>query len=131
MCFFFKFTSRFEEDRELSHFLYRLTQDIISTKNFSDDNINRICAKHLNRAVYPDRQRLQEVVQDLKNKLHISRKDGQVNASPKAERYSGYDDSSSTTVHNKSCKMEDKIISAQSLINVPKLLLKGTESRVV
>uniref|UniRef100_A0A6E8VG95 Uncharacterized protein n=1 Tax=Anopheles coluzzii TaxID=1518534 RepID=A0A6E8VG95_ANOCL len=119
----------FEEDRELSHFLYRLTQDIISTKNFSDDNINRICAKHLNRAVYPDRQRLQEVVQDLKNKLHISRKDGQVNASPKAEKLV-YDDSSSTTVHNKSCKMEDKIISAQSLINVPKLLLKDQPSSI-
>uniref|UniRef100_A0A182JZF5 Uncharacterized protein n=1 Tax=Anopheles christyi TaxID=43041 RepID=A0A182JZF5_9DIPT len=119
----------FEEDRELSHFLYHLTQDIISTKNFSDANINRICEKHLNRAVYPDRQRLQGVVQDLKNKLHITRKDGQTTAYTKAKK-STYGDSSSARVQDQSCQMEDKIISAQSLINVPKLVLKDPPSSI-
>uniref|UniRef100_A0A182PMX7 Uncharacterized protein n=1 Tax=Anopheles epiroticus TaxID=199890 RepID=A0A182PMX7_9DIPT len=121
----------FKEDRELSQFLYRLTQDIISTKNFSDDNINRICNKHLSRAVYPDRQRLLEVVQDLKCKLHITSKNFKTTLSPiNVPDSTNHLNNGNTAGQRQPCQMEDKIISAQSLINVPKLVLNERPSSI-
>ncbi|XP_052891225.1 uncharacterized protein LOC128299338 [Anopheles moucheti] len=112
----------FEEDREISHFLYRLTQDIINTKNFSDDNINRICEKHLRNSHYPDRQRLNELVEDLRKKLRINHKN--VTESYPAEPT--HSDSGKSLALQNVRQMKDKNISTQSLINVPKLVLKDS-----
>ncbi|XP_035900360.1 uncharacterized protein LOC118506809 [Anopheles stephensi] len=122
----------FEDDRELSHFLYRLTQDIINTKNYSDDNINRICEKHVRNSYYPDKMRLQEVVQDLKNKLHIvNRKEVQSNAesNTKDHKYTTTDQAETVALHDLR-QMKDKNISAQSFISVPKLVLRDSSSSI-
>uniref|UniRef100_A0A182R828 Uncharacterized protein n=1 Tax=Anopheles funestus TaxID=62324 RepID=A0A182R828_ANOFN len=119
----------FEDDRELSHFLYRLTQDIINTKNFSDDGISRMCEKHLRNSHYPDRHRLQQVVEDLKKKLRINRKDVQsTDESSAAEPI--HSNSGDTLPLDNARPMKDKNISAQSLINVPKLVLKDPPSSI-
>uniref|UniRef100_A0A182SEA6 Uncharacterized protein n=1 Tax=Anopheles maculatus TaxID=74869 RepID=A0A182SEA6_9DIPT len=105
----------FEDDRELSHFLYRLTQDIINTKNYSDENINRICEKHVRNSHYPDRQRLQEMVRDLKSKLHIvNRKEVQSTVNRNAEDFKLSTDDEKPPAHDDVRQMNDKTISAQS-----------------
>ncbi|XP_050079320.1 uncharacterized protein LOC126567130 [Anopheles maculipalpis] len=121
----------FEDDRELSHFLYRLTQDIINTKNYSDENINRICEKHVRNSHYPDSQRLREVVQDLKNKLNIvNRKEIQSTAESKRQDITQTAENEKTMALQDVRRMKDKNISTQSLINVPKLLLKDASSSI-
>uniref|UniRef100_A0A182VSB0 Uncharacterized protein n=1 Tax=Anopheles minimus TaxID=112268 RepID=A0A182VSB0_9DIPT len=120
----------FEEDRELSHFLYRLTQDIINTKNFSDDNINRICEKHLRNSHYPDRRRLDEVVEDLKTKLRINPKEAQPTTADSNSGEPTHLNNGKTLDLNNVRQTNDKNISTQSFINVPKLMLKDPPSSI-
>nr|XP_029721025.1 uncharacterized protein LOC115262646 [Aedes albopictus] len=63
-------------DRELSQFLYHLTQEIVASKDYSDCNINQICGKYYENSTYPDRDRLRRLVSELKHKLKILQQDG-------------------------------------------------------
>lgn len=60
-----------DNERELSQFLYHVTQEIITTGDYSDCNINRICGKYYENSSYPDRDRLRRLVSELKRKLQI------------------------------------------------------------
>uniref|UniRef100_A0A1Q3FTF2 Uncharacterized protein n=1 Tax=Culex tarsalis TaxID=7177 RepID=A0A1Q3FTF2_CULTA len=55
----------------MSRFLYRLTQEIVTSRNFSDSNINRICSRYYESASFPDKSKLGQVVSDLKRKLQV------------------------------------------------------------
>ncbi|XP_053670643.1 uncharacterized protein LOC128720963 [Anopheles nili] len=118
----------FEDDRELSHFLYRLTQDIIISKDFSDDNINRICDSHLRKTTYPNRHQLLEIVQDLKTKLRVNRNEPSFNAM-KTEK-ENRPQAIVKSPEEKFYKMQDKNLSVQSLIDVPRLLLNEKPSSI-
>lgn len=59
------------DERDLSQFLYRLTQEIISSRDFSDGNIEKICDKYYANSSYPDKERLRRLVSELKRKLQI------------------------------------------------------------
>lgn len=60
-----------EEERELSLFLYHLTQEIIGSRDYSDCNINQICSKYYNSSSYPNKERLRRLVTELKRKLKL------------------------------------------------------------
>ncbi|XP_058457674.1 uncharacterized protein LOC131434693 [Malaya genurostris] len=57
------------EERNLSEFLYHLSREIVTSRDFSDCNINRICSKYYNHSNYPDKERLCKLVENLKRKL--------------------------------------------------------------
>ncbi|XP_058116637.1 uncharacterized protein LOC131259210 [Anopheles coustani] len=117
----------FENDEEISRFLYRLTQEIIDSKDFSDNNINRLCAIHLNRAKYPNKKRLHDVIDDLKVKLNVN---------PETEPNSVHLEHTKQTLTEKKLSKskkydkQDKQLSAQSFINVPEILLKEKRSSI-
>ncbi|XP_065078865.1 uncharacterized protein LOC135701850 [Ochlerotatus camptorhynchus] len=71
------FYSRMAEDREMSRFLYRLTQEIVTSRDYSDVNISRICRKFYQRSTYPDKARLARTINDLKHKLEIQHNDSE------------------------------------------------------
>ncbi|XP_065087698.1 uncharacterized protein LOC135709317 [Ochlerotatus camptorhynchus] len=60
-----------DNERQLSQFLYHVTQEIVTSGDFSDCNINRICGKYYENSSYPDRDRLRQLVSELKRKLQI------------------------------------------------------------
>ncbi|XP_055623562.1 uncharacterized protein LOC129766987 [Toxorhynchites rutilus septentrionalis] len=59
------------DDRELPRFLYRLTQEIVTSRDYTDNNINKICDKYCADSAYPDKERLRRLVLELKRKLTI------------------------------------------------------------
>lgn len=64
-----------ENERELSQFLYHVTEEIVASGDFSDCNINRICSKYYENSSFPDRERLCRLVAQLKRKLKIFQTD--------------------------------------------------------
>ncbi|XP_058822236.1 uncharacterized protein LOC131683880 [Topomyia yanbarensis] len=63
--------NRMADDREMSRFLYRLTQEIVTSRDFSDANINRICEKYYQNTSFTNKYRLVQTIADLKQKLNI------------------------------------------------------------
>ncbi|XP_055549115.1 uncharacterized protein LOC129732329 isoform X2 [Wyeomyia smithii] len=59
------------DDREMSRFLYRLTQEIVTSRDFSDTNINSICEKYYRNSTYRDKARLARTIADLKDRLQV------------------------------------------------------------
>ncbi|XP_055602012.1 uncharacterized protein LOC129750887 [Uranotaenia lowii] len=60
-------------ERDVSFFLLRLTQEIVLSRNYSEDNINRLCQKHYENCVYPDKTRLLDLIDNLKDKLLVQK----------------------------------------------------------
>ncbi|XP_055531215.1 uncharacterized protein LOC129722042 [Wyeomyia smithii] len=60
-----------DAERDLSKFLYQLSREIVTSRDYSDCNINKICSKYYEHSNYPDKERLRKLVADLKRKLQI------------------------------------------------------------
>ncbi|XP_001867748.2 uncharacterized protein LOC6051285 [Culex quinquefasciatus] len=115
--------SRISEDREMSRFLYRLTQEIVTSRNFSDSNINRICSKYYESASFPDKSKLGQVVTDLKRKLQVN-PDGSDTPEKSSITLEQCVCSSSRRSSRSSKTTEDhvdKSISTQSFLRIPEV----------
>lgn len=69
------------DERELSLFLYHLTQEIVASQDYSDCNITRICGKYYDTSSYPNKERLRRLITELKRKLHLDQSHQHVSAS--------------------------------------------------
>ncbi|XP_055601155.1 uncharacterized protein LOC129749998 [Uranotaenia lowii] len=61
-----------DEERKLSEWLFQLTQELIASQDFTDANINRICARYYEQSDFPDRDRLLRLIAQLKRKLRLN-----------------------------------------------------------
>ncbi|EAT38405.1 AAEL009697-PA [Aedes aegypti] len=115
----------------MSRFLYRLTQEIVTSRNFSDANINRICRKHYRNSSYPDKERLAKTINDLKHKLEVQHSDLKYGSSetPSVEerRCSCSKKSKRPSKNTIEELLQDKGISVQSFNKLPGLLVNHAE----
>ncbi|XP_035781896.1 uncharacterized protein LOC118461095 [Anopheles albimanus] len=101
-----------ENDGELARIMYRLTQDIVVSKNFSDENINRICKKYLKKSSLSSKNVLLEAIENLKIKLKVRNQSSDIYNNAGEVR-----DKSDVLIWSQGNYhfMVDKCISAQSL----------------
>ncbi|XP_062555417.1 uncharacterized protein LOC134220382 isoform X2 [Armigeres subalbatus] len=110
----------------MSRFLYRLTQEIVTSRNFSDDNINRICRKHYRNSSYPDKARLTKTINDLKHKLEVQYSDwdhGSSEAASEKERRCVCKKPRRPSKQSNEVNVQDKSISVQSFNKLPGMLV--------
>ncbi|KXJ84524.1 hypothetical protein RP20_CCG027136 [Aedes albopictus] len=110
----------------MSRFLYRLTQEIVTSRNFSDANITRICRKHYRNSTYPDKERLVKTINDLKRKLEVQLGDldhGSSEASSIEKRRCSCKKPKRSSKHGVEEIHQDKCISVQSFNKQPGLMV--------